>query len=749
MTPANRWLALIIAVHLALGLVYMWATPMFEASDEGVHYAVVHWLAQGNGLPVQRVPRPGEPKVITTYEQQGSQPPLYYALAAGITAWVDTGDFEQVYVRNPLSRLGVPGTTHNVTLYRHLRDQSPFEGTALAVSVIRLFSLGLSCVTIAFTFLIARRLFPDNDSLALLASALVAFNPMALFINASVNNDNLLMMLSTVGLWAILHLAQPNVSQYAWKSAGLGLILGLAALSKVSGLVLWPIAALAVAWDAWPARDVRRLVVSGVLMGGVALLASGWWFWRNMMLYGEPFGTRTMVAIAGPRVPPIGVWDLIVQEWEGFYLSYWGVFGVFSILPDLWVRIFFAALTVLALIGLGWAALRPSQSLAGRERFGQRMDLWLCVAFIVLTLLGLVNWTLQTFASQGRLMFGAIAPLSIFMALGLLTLAGRRARGAALGLASTLAVVALLIPVTQIAPHYSPPAALAESQLPSDLRPVQAVINDSMELIGYTSEMAPRRTQAGETQPVTLYWRVLKPMEKDYALALILLGRNSTEEVGKIDTWPGGGLRPTSQWTPGLIFADAYQLPIRADASAPSLLRLSVAAWDGQPSQLLPVVTPQGASTSVSLTVGRLVPAHGEAFTPSQTEGSAFEHGITLSGYDLGRDQGLTLYWHLAPGQGIPADYTVFIHVFDENGQKAAQADGVPLNGDWPTSAWVPGQAFADVRALNVQTLPSGRYAMHLGFYDASNGARLSAFRADGSPWADNAVILEKALDIP
>jgi hypothetical protein len=113
---------------------------------------------------------------------------------------MDTGDFEQVFVRNPFSRVGIPGTTHNVNLYRHPMRATPLTGTALAVRLTRWFSLLLSSVTIFLTALLARRLFPNRERLALLAAALVAFNPMALFINASVNNDNLLMLLSTASL---------------------------------------------------------------------------------------------------------------------------------------------------------------------------------------------------------------------------------------------------------------------------------------------------------------------------------------------------------------------------------------------------------------------------------------------------------------------------------------------------------------------------------------------------------------------
>ena len=73
----RHWIAtIILCLFIGLGVLYSTATPVFEASDELNHYPFVQTLAEGNGLPVQR---PGQE---TLWGQEGSQPPLYYALAA-------------------------------------------------------------------------------------------------------------------------------------------------------------------------------------------------------------------------------------------------------------------------------------------------------------------------------------------------------------------------------------------------------------------------------------------------------------------------------------------------------------------------------------------------------------------------------------------------------------------------------------------------------------------------------------------
>src|SRR5262245_29193997 len=116
-----------------------------------------------------------------------------------------------------------------------------------------------------------------------------------------------------------------------------------------------------------------------------------------------------MVAIAGPRHAGFGLADLI-YEWRSFWYAYWGLFGTFSILAPQWVYIFFTTLTIAALLGL---LVRLIRVRVGRSL--QRPESWphlLLLAFIGLTCLSLLRWTLTTPASQGRLVFTTLAPVS-------------------------------------------------------------------------------------------------------------------------------------------------------------------------------------------------------------------------------------------------------------------------------------------------------------------------------------------------
>ena len=82
---------------------------------------------------------------------------------------------------------------------------------------------------------------------------------------------------------------------------------------------------------------------------------------------------------------------------------------------------------------------------------------------------------------------------------------------------------------------------------------------------------------------------------------------------------------------------------------------------------------------------------------------------------------GLTLIWNcLAP---LSPDETIFVHVFDAQGQLVAQADGAPLHELFPLSECQPGEQIRDVRSL---TLPTGTFTIKVGVYNRATQQRLS-----------------------
>jgi hypothetical protein len=725
---------------------YSLATPIFEASDERWHYPVVKHIADGQGLPVQ------DAAVSTVWHQEGSQPSLYYMLGAALTFWVDTSDLNEVQRSNPHAIVGLPQVIGNKNMMIHTeREGWPWRGTTLAVHLIRLMSVGLGAITVWGTWHIACHLWPGDDRVPLLAAMLTAFNPMFLFISASVNNDNLAAPLAAAAILALLRALQRG--QTLRDGVWLGVLLGLGALTKLSVLGLLPITAVALTWDAWRRRRWRTWLINAVLIAACMAAIAGWWYARNWTLYGDPTGANRMLDIAGRRDEAL-TWRGLWAEFEGFRISYWALFGGVNILADDWVYPILDALAVVGGLGLvvaGGRAIRESWDHrirgSGNQDGGGAANrcvpvapYLLLIGWVGLVLILLIRWTSQTYASQGRLMFVAIAGISTLLATGLGSIVPQRWRWLAVGMGGGgLLLLAAISPFRYVIPAYTRPLLIAEADLPTDVQRTNWDINGEMRLLGYRLEKTS--VHPAETLPVTVYWQALAPMTSDYSVFVHLLGRQRAV-IGQVNTYPGLGGWPTSMLKTGDVVADTYQVPVDPAAESPSLIRVYAGLYrydePGRPG--LPTFNEREEVIEPRLATAKLIPWDWPLTKPSNPLEVRLGDTISLIGYDLGED--LTLYWQ-ASGRP-PADYTVFIQMWDED-EQVAGFDGPPLGGDYPTGWWDAGETIVDVHPLDLGrdgvTFPvqSGRYRWLVGLYRLDTGERLAAFGPDG-PLPDYAV---------
>ena len=75
----------------------------------------------------------------------------------------------------------------------------------------------------------------------------------------------------------------------------------------------------------------------------------------------------------------------------------------------------------------------------------------------------------------------------------------------------------------------------------------------------------------------------------------------------------------------------------------------------------------------------------------------------------------------------IEANYSVFVHLLNDEGELIAQQDNWPVRGTRPTVTWEPGEIIADHYSLPIPLhTPPGRYKVYAGIYGAGTGERLS-----------------------
>ena len=264
-----------------VGLTYLYASPHFESPDSYYHLGVIKWMADhGGALPIQ------SPDHEHLYAHEGSQPPLYYLLMTPIWAAIDSADFADFFQANPLVIAGHPARLGNRNQIFYRQPHPPnLAGASLALYLIRLASLAMGTVTIFAIYRAARKLAPASTGLAVLAASFAAFNPQFLFISSSISNDNLVAMLAALTTWMLIAMLRDGF--HSRRSVFIGLLVALASLAKLSGLILGLVVILCGCYIAWRTRDRRGLLILAASLFAFWLALAGWWYLRNLALYGE------------------------------------------------------------------------------------------------------------------------------------------------------------------------------------------------------------------------------------------------------------------------------------------------------------------------------------------------------------------------------------------------------------------------------------------------------------------------------
>ena len=241
-TDRGRLFPAVLAIGLLCRLAFVFFTPPFDAPDEPSHFNYIRYLAEHHSLPVQRY------RMDTAYQWEFSQPPVYYV------------------AMTPLFLMG----------------KTIFRGYVGALFAVRLGSVLLWLLNVWFGLIVLKRLQIADKLMRSFVLALICLLPTYTFVSSVINNDNLL---ATIG-GAILCLMLERARSVRG-SLALGLVLGLAFLTKQSAVVFAPAIVLLFILDG---RERRRHWSSALLhvflVLGPALLLCLPWALRNWRIYG-------------------------------------------------------------------------------------------------------------------------------------------------------------------------------------------------------------------------------------------------------------------------------------------------------------------------------------------------------------------------------------------------------------------------------------------------------------------------------
>ena len=535
---------LILRLYVALALAYSLLLPLGEAPDEPGHYNYARIVAVE-----QRGPRGEE-------EHEAFQPPLYYWLAAPLAG---LGDPTLLPLKANADFTLDPGGPANLLL--HTRDEAfPYDGWALGWHLVRLLSLLCGALTVWGVHHLARFWAPGRRHVSVAATALFVLPPQFTLLHGAASNDTLAL---AIGTFLLLEAALIAAGHLSYKRLALvGLLWGLAILAKASMLAAGPGVAAAVLFGRLSRDGHRRWLLAWrdlALVGAVAAGVSGWWFARNVALYGDPLGWRLIFVINEARTEEVNWLRQIWGLWRSYWLSYIGMS-----LPR-WLYLVLLMPLGLALLGVA----RSTQ--AWRSKARPRP---LAVVVAVQGLAFLLSWGRWTLAvagtDQARLLYPGLVAVAPALAVGILTWAVSRSRGKSGCRFSSereaaWLVVALMVGLnlyaltSRVLPVFAPPERMRLADVPGIGERVD--FGGRAELLAYD---LPLSVTAGETLLVRTWWSALGTIEDDIWLTLRMVSGD-----GKVPVWkrgsPSAGRDSTDRWPAGVAVLGEHKLRLPPD----------------------------------------------------------------------------------------------------------------------------------------------------------------------------------------
>ena len=230
-----------------------------------------------------------------------------------------------------------------------------------------------------------------------------------------VNNDSLLLLLATLLTIVLVRTLVDGPTR--WRTVAVGVLTGLALLAKGLALVFPGVVIIAFALRWRRHRDEGRTLLGDLVVAGlISLVLGGWWWLRNLLVYGQiqPTGRAGQVA-AGAGFDP-SFFDWLNHVYPALFRSFWGGHLWPADLGRWLPGVAVAVLLALVIVGIVASDHRDAMLMALSP-----------IVLLALTV-GAKSWDVCTFegipkniahGAQGRYAYAAIAAISVAFAIGL------------------------------------------------------------------------------------------------------------------------------------------------------------------------------------------------------------------------------------------------------------------------------------------------------------------------------------------
>ncbi len=448
-------IGLLIAVFFCKELFWAYLVPPWKAPDEIAHYGYVQSLYMEKAFPIL-----GKATFIERNFESGSMRRVgldeFPGTAAGLS-----GTFESL-PKGPYINWIAQHPPLYYLLMLPFYSMLPHDGY-IALMFLRLISIILGCITLYFSHKTLKLLFGNREPFNIVVVSCMAFLPGFSYISALVNNDNLVVALSSV----LFFYWVKDIHGYdVRRSIAIGILLGFLALTKVTALPLW-IAGFLIGIYKWHRiaglhPDDKKTLVKDFIFNmsvvfGLAVLICSFWYIRNLQLYGTllpdmnsavksnphllidypDLGTRFPELVKVPQNFNYSLFDFFVMKnfFYEYFKNFLGLFGFPPINLATWQNISFLSLALASIFGLirfAYAKIKENRAINRKTD----MVIWfLMVVPFLLVFLLLLYKIYHIYLARGilggmhgRYIYDVLLPVMTGFVTGLLALFGIKSK---------------------------------------------------------------------------------------------------------------------------------------------------------------------------------------------------------------------------------------------------------------------------------------------------------------------------------
>ena len=354
---------------------------------------------------------------------------------------------------NPPRIVTVPGLGYFPSGYQYVANHPPLYYAAMAPVyllsaplspvgqhyLLRLAAIPFGMVAVYAAYRTTRALFPGDAFLTVTVPALVAFQPQISYEAAMVNNDIIVIAMTSLIIWGLIVGIRDRFPRRL--CAMLGVLLGLALLAKGTAVAIAPVIAVAVIF-ALGLRDWRGIGARGALIGIPAALLVSPWYFHLYRTYSDLSGLARVEELQYWNSPMGSFFELLTDPRFvlGRFRETWGEFGwrLIHLRPALlWI---IGIVTIAAFVGLVVYAVASWRTPPlWRGEAIARPEKWQATAIIVLVLacalayLAVIQFGTSFALAQARYFFPVVNAAALLAMLGLRTLIPTRLRPAGQG----------------------------------------------------------------------------------------------------------------------------------------------------------------------------------------------------------------------------------------------------------------------------------------------------------------------------